>query len=38
MPIHGNQFNFGNLFITYQIDFPQSVTEQQKEGFRKLLN
>jgi len=38
MPIHGNSLNFGQLFVTYQINFPNSVTEAQKEGFTKLLS
>jgi DnaJ-related protein SCJ1 len=37
MPIHGNTFNFGQLFITYQINFPESLTTEQKDGFKLLL-
>jgi len=37
MPIHGNSLNFGKLYVTYLIDFPKTITEEQKEGFRKLL-
>jgi len=38
MPIHGNSFNFGQLFVTYQINFPTKLTEKQKEGFKSLLS
>lgn len=37
MPVHGNSFTFGQLFVTYQIIFPGSLTEKQKEGFKALL-
>jgi DnaJ-class molecular chaperone len=37
MPIHGNSFNFGQLFVTFQINFPAKLTDQQKEGFKTLL-
>lgn len=38
MPVHGNAFQFGQLFVTYQINFPAKLTEKQKEGFKALLS
>jgi DnaJ-related protein SCJ1 len=37
MPIHGNPSQFGSLFVTYTIEFPKHLTNEQKEAFKKLL-
>ena len=38
LPIHNEYEKFGNLVITYTINFPTNLTPTQKEGFIKLLS
>jgi len=38
MPQHGNPTKKGNLYVTFTILFPLSITEEQKNGFTKLLS
>jgi DnaJ-class molecular chaperone len=28
---------FGDLFITFDVDFPDTLTDVQKDGIRKIL-
>ena len=28
---------FGDLYITFDVDFPDSLTDKQREGIRKIL-
>lgn len=28
---------FGDLYITFDVDFPDSLTDEQREGIRKIL-
>jgi len=37
MPLHSDPSSFGELFIEFSLRMPESLTEQQKEGFRSLL-
>lgn len=37
MPLHGFSSNHGKLYITVTVQFPSSITEEQKQGFQKLL-
>ena len=37
-PRYKNKDQFGDLFITYQVDIPKNLTEEQKELFQKLKN
>jgi len=37
MPHHGFPTQKGDLFITFYIQFPTTVTEEQKEAFKNLL-
>jgi len=37
MPMHNFPSQTGNLYVEVTVKFPASVTEEQKEGFRKLL-
>jgi len=37
MPIHGKPSEFGSLYVTYSIEFPKTLSEDQKEAFKKLL-
>eukprot|EP00455_Lapot_gusevi_P053760 TRINITY_DN846_c0_g1_i1.p1 TRINITY_DN846_c0_g1~~TRINITY_DN846_c0_g1_i1.p1 ORF type:complete len:374 (-),score=124.26 TRINITY_DN846_c0_g1_i1:121-1242(-) len=37
MPIHGRSSRRGTLYVKFIIDFPQSLTTQQKEEFAKIL-
>jgi DnaJ-class molecular chaperone len=36
MPRRGNR-GFGDLFITFEVDFPNSLTDEQRKGIRELL-
>ena len=36
MPRRGGS-GYGDLFITFDVDFPDTLTKQQKAGIRKLL-
>ncbi|KAL7575903.1 hypothetical protein ACA910_000704 [Epithemia clementina (nom. ined.)] len=33
-----NGRGFGNLFITYEVDFPDELSDQQKKAIRKILD
>ncbi len=37
-PKYKKKDQFGDLFITYQVDIPKDLTEEQKELFQKLKN
>lgn len=37
MPKYGNSARRGNLFITFVVDFPETLTAEQKAGFAKIL-
>jgi len=37
MPHHGFSTQKGDLYVTFIVQFPTSLTEEQKEGFKKLL-
>jgi len=37
MPHHGFPTQKGDLFITFTVQFPTTLTEEQKEGFKNLL-
>jgi DnaJ-related protein SCJ1 len=38
MPLHESPDINGDLFITFNIQFPEKITPEQKSGFEKLLN
>ena len=33
----GRGRGYGDLFITFDVDFPETLTEEQKKGIRKIL-
>ena len=35
-PVYKKEDKFGDLIVTYQVKIPTQLTEEQKEGFRKL--
>src|SRR5690554_1737952 len=35
-PVYKKEGKFGDLIITYEVKIPTNLTEEQKEGFRKL--
>jgi len=37
MPIAGNPFAKGNLYIHFSVDFPAEVTDEQREKLREIL-
>eukprot|EP00668_Euglena_longa_P029777 GGOE01037148.1.p1 GENE.GGOE01037148.1~~GGOE01037148.1.p1 ORF type:complete len:412 (-),score=91.22 GGOE01037148.1:119-1354(-) len=37
MPRHSNPGDFGDLLVTYTVDFPAELTDEQKSGLRTLL-
>jgi len=37
MPVHEMPSNKGNLYVTYEIIFPQIITQAQKDAFSRLL-
>mmetsp|Transcript_50673 Transcript_50673/g.107982 ORF Transcript_50673/g.107982 Transcript_50673/m.107982 type:complete len:381 (-) Transcript_50673:381-1523(-) len=37
MPRRGGRGGFGDLYITFDVDFPDSLTEDQRKGIRKIL-
>jgi DnaJ family protein B protein 4 len=37
MPIPDNEDERGSLFIEYDVKFPSSLTEQQKQELQKIL-
>jgi DnaJ-class molecular chaperone len=38
MPLHDSPDINGDLFITFNIQFPDKITKEQKAGFEKLLS
>ena len=38
MPFHKESFNFGNLFISFKIKFPDTVTPDQMKTFTSILS
>jgi len=38
MPHHNFPSQRGNLFVEFTVLFPETLTEEQKEGFKKLLS
>jgi len=37
MPVFSATDNHGKLFIEYTVKFPESITEEQAQAFKKLL-
>eukprot|EP01112_Ceratiomyxa_fruticulosa_P001467 TRINITY_DN1160_c0_g1_i2.p1 TRINITY_DN1160_c0_g1~~TRINITY_DN1160_c0_g1_i2.p1 ORF type:complete len:370 (+),score=77.55 TRINITY_DN1160_c0_g1_i2:183-1292(+) len=37
MPVHNYPSQKGKLFVEFTVRFPTSITDEQKEGFKKLL-
>ena len=37
MPRRGGRGGFGDLYITFDVDFPAELTKEQKDGIRKIL-
>lgn len=37
-PVYKKEGEFGDLFITYEVDIPTGLSEQEKELFRQLAN
>jgi len=37
MPNHNDPTQFGSLYVTFTVIFPEALTEKQKEGFAELL-
>lgn len=37
MPRRGGRGGYGDLFITFDVDFPETLTVEQKKGIRKIL-
>jgi len=37
MPHHGFSAQKGDLYVTFTVQFPTTITEQQREGFKNLL-
>ena len=37
MPRRGGRGGFGDLFITFDVDFPETLTVEQKKGIRTIL-
>eukprot|EP01129_Flabellula_baltica_P013556 TRINITY_DN6318_c0_g1_i1.p1 TRINITY_DN6318_c0_g1~~TRINITY_DN6318_c0_g1_i1.p1 ORF type:complete len:353 (-),score=68.31 TRINITY_DN6318_c0_g1_i1:142-1200(-) len=38
MPIHNDPTEKGDLYITFTVRFPESITTEQKEAFKKILS
>jgi curved DNA-binding protein len=38
MPVYDSDDQFGDLYITYIIKFPSSLTAEQKDAVRKLFS
>jgi len=38
MPFFNSPFRFGNLYIQFNISFPEKVTEDQKTQLKKVKN
>lgn len=37
MPRRGGRGTFGDLYITFDVDFPDTLTDTQKKEIRKVL-
>lgn len=37
MPRRSGRGGFGDLYITFEVDFPDTLTAEQKESIRKIL-
>jgi DnaJ-class molecular chaperone len=37
MPVYERASDKGDLFITYEVELPKKLTEQQKEQFRRVF-
>jgi len=37
MPKKGGRGGFGDLYLTFEVDFPDKLTEEQKDAIRKIL-
>lgn len=37
MPLHNQASQKGDLFVRYEVDFPASLTKEQREGLEKIL-
>ena len=37
MPKKGGRGGFGDLYLTFEVDFPDKLTEEQKNAIRKIL-
>lgn len=37
MPRRGGRGGFGDLYITFDVDFPDTLTDSQKKEIRKVL-
>jgi len=37
MPFHKTPYRFGNLFITFKVKFPDTVSESQMEQVKQVL-
>jgi len=37
MPLHNDHTQFGNLYVVFAVQFPESITEHQKKVFSELL-
>jgi DnaJ-class molecular chaperone len=37
MPIYGNEIKHGDLFVTYTVQFPASLTAEQTAAIKELL-
>jgi DnaJ family protein B protein 11 len=38
MPRRGGRGGFGDLYITFDVDFPDTLTDAQKKEIRKILS
>lgn len=38
MPFHKTPYKFGNLFITFKVDFPEAVDQAQMSEIQKILS
>ena len=37
MPVHGFSSEFGDLLVTFEIDMPKQLTQEQKEAISKVF-
>mgnify|MGYP001101290594 CR=1 FL=1 len=38
LPFHKNPYKFGNLFILFSVQFPESLTSAQSQSVSQLLS